>query len=157
MLKRSLLLLGALASCRSVAAPTDSVAPTSELAERAAAPAPQVNDSAPPAVPGAPSAPLTAPDAVELVPLQHVPADVLADVLAPPSKEPTRVQQNENEFCVLRLPEAWRAPPDAPWTVVADLARNAIVIRGTPEKVAELRKLALAIDRNTGTSKPRAP
>lgn len=127
---------------------------------RSAAPAPPANDTVPAAVSELASEPASEPDAlcaVEVVRLQHVAADVLVAVLAPPPEQPPNVRWNENQYCVLRLPEGQLPPPEAPFTVVADPAQNAIVIRGTPEKVAALRTIALAIDRAHRAKAPRAP
>jgi hypothetical protein len=78
----------------------------------------------------------------------------MAALLRPDETRP-RVQWNENAFCVLRLPDDQLPPPEAPWTVVAQPDQNAIVIRGTPEKVARLRATALAIDTGYRPLPPR--
>lgn len=127
---------------------------------RSAQPATSANDTAAANAASSASEPASEPDAlcaVEVVRLQHVAADVLVAVLAPPPEQPPNVRWNENQYCVLRLPEGQLPPPEAPWTVVADPAQNAIVIRGTPEKVAALRTIALAIDRAHRAKAPRAP
>lgn len=148
MLKRSLLLLAALAGCRAVAAPTDGVAPISEAAQRAAAPAQDVEL------------------AVAVVRLQHLSADMLACWLSPRRDSRGVVRWSENRYCAMRPqwegpvitpPDdaAWKqhvskrapAPPEAPWSVDVLAQHNALVIRGTPAQVASLRQRVLFYDR----------
>lgn len=148
MSKRSLLLVGALAGCRAVGAPTDRVAPTPELADRASAPL-QEDELA-----------------VEVVPLQLVSADMLAWLMCPRLGSGGVVRWSENRYCVMELPwngpvisltddaewtplvsERERAPPETPWSMDVLAHRNALVIRGTPAQVASLRERVLRLDR----------
>lgn len=145
MLKRLLLFLGVLAGCRSIAAPPDTVASSPELARPAAATVQEPDPEL----------------AVEVVRLRRVSADEFACLICP-----EHARWNENRYCAMLSP--WSGPvitppdaaeweqnisaragvtPELPWSVDVLAAQNAIVIRGSPARVARIRDVALRIDR----------